>query len=170
LWHKNPSANDDGMAAARRAIRSLEDPPRFAQLRRNDGNRFSANRHACHWLRKLETLLKSRNIELDLVLVVSADNPADCPSRGSSVVDPERLRRGLTAVEYHREGKRFSSEKLENLATGLRHKTPKSAPKATSAPHSEEELDELFLQMLDPMPNLEDPPWPAMKRVRRSEA
>ena len=134
-------------------------------------NRYSANRHACHWLRKLEALLINRNIELDLVLVVSADNPADCPSRGLSTVDPDRLRRGLLAVKYHRDGKRFSSHKTENpLDEGLRHRTPMNN---ASTSHTEEELDELFLQMLDPLVGMEDsedpPPWPAMKRVRSTD-
>ncbi len=42
-----------------------------------------------------------------------------------------------------------------------------------STSHTEEELDELFLQMLDPLAGMEDSedplPWPAMKRVRSTD-
>lgn len=124
-------------------------------------NKYSSNAIACRWLQKLERLLTSKSIAVDFVLVVSNDNPADCPSRGESHVDPGRLRRGLLAVQYHKSGKRFASvAAAENHRQGLRH------PAAGEA-FNEEELDELFLNLVDVAPNEEEPVWPTAKKRPR---
>lgn len=124
-------------------------------------NKYSSNAIACRWLQKLEQLITLRAIVLDFVLVISNDNPADCPSRGASRVDPGRLRRGLLAVQYHKAGKRFASAAAtDNPRQGLRHP-------ATAAGYDEEELDELFLNLVDVAPNEEEPPWPSAKKRPR---
>jgi len=132
---------------------------------------FSSNRIGCRWLQRLDTLRRERGLELEYVLFGTEDNPADTPSRGENRVDPERLRRGLLAVEYHRKGLRFtsSSNEIRGIISGLRHPatgSENSTRPAAEPEHSEEQLDELFLQLIDVDEGFVEPEWPREKRSR----
>jgi hypothetical protein len=82
---------------------------------------YSSNRRATAELCDLLTALRTSECTIDVILVVSADNPADDPSRGAQHLDPSRLERGWLALQNGIAGRPTASDTTENVARGVRH-------------------------------------------------
>ena len=82
---------------------------------------YSSSSIATQDRRRILEILKENNSVLDIVLLVSEDNPADDPSRGETVLSEERLRRGWQAMMRSIQGSPLRSIIHTNDAHGVRH-------------------------------------------------
>jgi hypothetical protein len=97
----------------------------------------SSNSISRAWLRTLHRSLKKHDLSFDCMLVVSADNPADDPSRGAGRLDNARFDRGWAAVRKYLAGLRAAGNHtplavVEIWTNRLRHVEPATA--LTGAP------------------------------------
>lgn len=76
-------------------------------------NWYSSCEIACEWLSRLHHHLRSCGCTLTPISIISEDNPADTPSRGTLEVCKLRLRRGMKVFKKHQEGIRHASKRAE---------------------------------------------------------
>lgn len=100
-------------------------------------NWYSSSEIACKWLSRLFRDLEKVECSIEPILIISEDNPADTPSRGTYDVCEIRMIRGMNAFRKHLVGIRHASKKAseyfddEDVAVMRHHECTKGLPECT---------------------------------------
>jgi len=110
-------------------------------------NWYSSSELACEWLSRLHHHLRGCGCTLTPISIISEDNPADTPSRGSLEVCRFRLMRGMKVFKKHLEGIRHASKRVDFFEADegdlLRHQEH-----TTGMPNYSDDLEEHFSSQL----------------------